>query len=108
MEKLIKSRWVLEEGQWSNAKRSFINRTKEESFCDIKMCIDGGILEFVGGPTGFERYHIEDMLLYDPAKHPEICICAGTINSWPACFVARQEVVDFLKSFGLARSPRKR
>ena len=62
------------------------------------MRIDGDILEFVGGPTGFERYYIADLLLRDPSKHPEICICGGTINRWPACFVDRQEVADFLNS----------
>ena len=100
MEKSINSRWTVEKGEWSNATNSFINRTKEESFRTIKMRIDGGILEFVGGPTGFERYRIEDMLSHDPSKHPEICICAGTINSWPACFVNRREVEDFLNSRG--------
>ena len=108
MEKTVKSRWVIEKGQWSAEERTYINRSKEEFFRTIKMRIDGDILEFIGGPTGNERYYIADLLLCGPYKHTEICICAGTINSWPACFVNRREVVDFLKSLGLCRSGRKR
>ena len=108
MEKTVKSRWVIEKGQWSAEERTYINRSKEEFFRTIEMRIDGDILEFIGGPTSNERYYIEDMLLHDPSKHPEICICAGAINKWSACFVDRQEVVDFLKSLGPGRSGRKR
>lgn len=59
------------------------------------------VLHFVGGPTGHESYYVEDMLnpidgikIYAPNT---LCICGGTINSWPRCEVPTDQVLKFLE-----------
>lgn len=98
----IKSRWIVEKGDWDNRTNHYVNRTKEVILKDIEMVIiegtNGRVLRFIGGPTGYECYYVSDLLVGDMStKNTEICICSGTINKWPTCFVKRSDVMRFLK-----------
>ena len=96
----INSRWVVEKGRWDENECTYINRKKETFERFIGMQIEDGntgkLIRFIGGPTGFESYYIEDLLSVDSLVK-ELCICAGTINRWPACYVDKQTVFDFIK-----------
>ena len=50
-------------------------------------------------PTGFESYRVED-LLREKKRPAQFFICAGTVNSWPSCWVLWEEVEDFLREAG--------
>ena len=96
----ITSRWIIEKGYWDHKLNDFTSRTTEEFTRKIKMTITandhGEILRFIGGPTGHESYYLAD-LLENKKNDGEFCICAGTINRWPACYVERKTVLDFIK-----------
>ena len=95
------SRWVVEKGRWDEDAGTFLDRTEEEF---IKM-IEAEVyetdssrltLEFLGGPTGFESYYLGDLVDLKDRDSEEFCICAGTINRWPACYVKRIDVVRLI------------
>ena len=67
MRQQINSRWVIEKGRWNE-----------------KLC----------GPNGHEAYHLYSLLPMDN-RQGEFCVCAGTINSWPACYVQWKDVKEF-------------
>ncbi len=94
----INSRWVTRTGIWDNNTKSYTKINEKETFKNIKMKIVEScgkkILQFIGGPTGFEAFYIDDLSLL--SNSIEFCICAGTINSWPACFVNRKELLKFI------------
>ena len=100
----INSRWVVEKGRWDNEENIFTDRTEETFERDIEMRIEasenGKILRFLGGPTGHESYYIKDLLLTDSTVK-EMCICGGTINRWPACYVDKQIIFNFIKRKGV-------
>ena len=49
-------------------------------------------MKFIGGPTGFESYYLED-LEGDTLDHDgDFCICGGTINSWANCTVDTADI----------------
>lgn len=95
----IKARFVTERGHWDGEK--FINRVSKTTWKTIHMELDksahGDIIRFLGGPTGHESYYVDDLLVKPQEEYPEFCICAGTINRWPACYVSRKEVFDFIR-----------
>ncbi len=97
----IESKWDYETGRWNNKKREFTDIKHKESVKTIKMRIEAVgnklVLRFIGGPTGFESYYIED-LLENKLRSDDFCICGGTINSWPACRVKWSEVEAFMKT----------
>ncbi len=98
--KTIVARWVVERGNWSPSGNTYINKVKQESTRELQIKIinsqGGDILQFIGGPTGYESYYVHD-LLDSVDDNQEICICGGTINSYAACYVDRKEVIDFIK-----------
>lgn len=100
----IKSYWRKEIGDWSEEK-GYHNR----QFSDIEEKIIEAIIEdagdqdkpcirFIGGPTGHEVYYIH-MLLENKRLVPgcDFSICAGTINSWPQCWVKWDDVLPLIK-----------
>ncbi len=98
MTTLITSRWRYENGDWDG--KDFSNRRVREQSIFLEMVCDGKKLEFIGGPTGFESYYVASLVCaYGGQPRPEeLCICAGTINSWPACYVPWDEVMSFVES----------
>ena len=102
MKKVIRARFVQKTGKWMEDQATYINIERRETMSDIVMEIvkqDRPILMFLGGPTGYESYYI-DSLLSHPHEHHELCICAGTINSWRECYVPTADVMAFLKEEG--------
>ena len=81
--------------KWNGNK--FVGHRSIKSRKLIEMEIDGDVLRFRGGPTGFESYCIKDLSL-PPGK--VFCICGGTVNSWPRCEVQTDDVIQFLKENG--------
>lgn len=57
------------------------------------------ILDFVGGPTGNEKYRVMD-LVKDQRRGEVFAICFGSPGSWPRCEVPWNEVVQFLADNG--------
>ena len=99
MRQQINSRWVIEKGRWNEKLRTYTDRTTEEFERQIEMEIiqdlyNNIILRFIGGPTGHEAYHLYSLLPMDN-RQGEFCVCAGTINSWPACYVQWKDVKEF-------------
>ena len=97
---LINSIWKTEKGKWNNSTESYTNRTvntfQRMLEMQLKQTDRGQIIQFVGGPTGFESYYTKDILATE-AKN-SICICGGTINSWPACYVDAKTVHHFIEN----------
>jgi len=101
----INSKWESEHAQWDSFQEKYVNRTiVPMSDKILKMEIidgkNGKILQFIGGPTGYESYYIEDLLKTPRSERTSFCICGGTVNSWPRCEVPWSDVLDFLKSQG--------
>ena len=99
MKRTINSRWVIEKGRWSEKLRTYTDRTRLEFERPVEIEIihnlrDKHILLFMGGPTGHEAYYLDGLLPMDD-RQGEFCICAGTINSWPACYVQWADVKKF-------------
>jgi len=100
----IKSFWTYEKGRWSEEHNDYIDRnTSEPQEKILTMEIvdhgTGPILQFNGGPTGYESYYVADLVARQP-KGAYMAICAGTINSWAQCRVRSQDVVAFLSAAG--------
>ena len=97
----IPSRWIIERGYWNHELDGFTSRTTEEFTRTIQMIITAGdhgeILRFIGGPTGHESFYLADLLKHKN-ENGELCICAGTVNRWPACYVNKKSVLDFIKA----------
>lgn len=100
--RVIDSRWETEK-RWIVGKRQE-SRTKITTR-KLTMAIlpkghdgqsDKPILEFQNGPTGFESYYLEDLTL---EGERDFCICAGTPNRWPACYVDMPTVRQFVKEY---------
>ena len=96
----INSRWVVEKGRWDEKSNTFTQQTKKTFeriiYMHLEDCKKGQLLRFIGGPTGYESYYVKDLLLNDP-NAGEMCICGGTINRWPSCYVNMKIVKDFIK-----------
>ena len=102
----IKSYWRYETGRWSEGKRSFVDRkwsSIQEKMLDVVVELykdkkgDRPILQFKGGPTGFESYYIEDLLRDIDSKIGKLYICVGTINRWNSCWVEWKDLKYILK-----------
>ena len=101
----IKSYWRREVAEWSE-EHGYINRQfrpiKEK---EIQILIeepdnDKPVLRFLGGPTGHESYYIEDLLRNRLLQESEdFMICAGTVNSWPQCWVKWADVKPLLEKY---------
>ena len=102
----IQGSWSVEKGRWKEGE-GFVDRHTDHFFRDLEMVIEppslgkGAIIRFVGGPTGYESYYVEDLQRPNSRQGCNtFCICAGTINSWPRCEVPWADVVAFLKANG--------
>lgn len=106
----INSEWFALTGKWDEKTEKYINQKitrlpdrilqmKIVDNSNISDNPDNKIIEFIGGPTGYETYYINDLLKDRKSVYNEnnLCICAGTINSWYSCFVKWQDVFNFLK-----------
>jgi hypothetical protein len=97
----IDSRWEIEK-RW--AKDGKQHSSVDVKIRPIKMSIGVKlcglarmtILDF-DGPTGFESYNLEDLV--DLESDKDFCICGGTPNRWPACFVSMPEVRKFVQDY---------
>jgi len=110
MKKEINSKWEMSIGTWDRTLGEYINVEKRSREKTIRMEVierkgEEDLIEFVGGPTGFETYSICS-LLENPSfniiteKSRSFCICGGTINKWPRVIVDLNEVVRFLSREG--------
>ncbi len=102
----IESEWFALIANWDENTEKYINHhTIQLPNRILRMKIinhsdnpDNKILEFIGGPTGYETYYINDLLKNKKLYCDEnFCICAGTINSWHSCFVKWKDIFNFLK-----------
>ena len=99
------------DSRWETEKRRLVSHgKKQESHTEtttrkLTMAIlpkgrDGlgnkPILEFRGGPTGHENYYLEDITLEGKG---DFCICGGTPNRWPACYVDMPTVRKFVEEY---------
>jgi len=93
------------DSRWETEKRWLEDRVQrsstETTIRKLTMVItaddrDQAILRFRDGPTGFEAYHLEDLKLEGEG---DFCICMGTANRWPACFVNKAEVQKFIDEY---------
>ncbi len=103
---LIESEWQYEKGKWDKETCQFIDRTFSKLFIkEIKIKIFLNILsgketvQFVGGPTGFESYFLEDLENHDLNNTNKFCICGGTINSWARCTVRSKDIYNAIKQY---------
>jgi len=104
----INSKWTALRAEWDG--QNFVNE-HEAPLPDKVLSMELStrpdwegnlkqVLYFRGGPTGFESYYVEDLL--DPETgisargDVDLCICGGTINSWPRCTVSTADVLKFL------------
>lgn len=94
----INSRWETEK-RWLKEfeqKSSTDTSTRELTMHIVTEGHDKPILRFEGGPTGFESYYLEDIKLEGEG---DFCICAGTANRWPACYVDMPTVRKFVEEY---------
>lgn len=101
MPKQIISYWKVTRGVWNNKECKYENFSQTFYNKQIEMEITQGkhgpVLRFIGGPTGYESYYIEDLMKNSLREGTDFCICAGTINSWPECKVPWDEVFHFIQ-----------
>jgi hypothetical protein len=93
----IKSFWQCEYGSWDEGERRYVEKELtpiEEKEIEFTIINDGKdpILKFIGGPTGHESYYIRDLIRASRMDHVKFYICAGTINSYPSCYVLWEDV----------------
>jgi hypothetical protein len=101
----IESLWICETGRWDDQTNSYvdISRRSETKQIGLRLYVANNGkegLEFVGGPTGFEQYYLEDMVDMVNEYCTDFAICFGTINSWPKCLVKVADVRKFLEEEG--------
>ena len=99
----IKCKWIVETADWNKATNSYENRQSTETERTISMQLikkeHGTVIQFFGGPTGYESYYVEDLMNNHESKSKDLCICGGTVNSWPRCIVNRDTVFNFIKEY---------
>jgi hypothetical protein len=101
----IDSKWFALTADWDNNTEKFVNHCETQlPNRIIKMKIfeqgdpDKKILKFIDAPTGYESYYINDLIKTIKLNYNEdLCICAGTTNSWHRCCVKWGDVVNYLK-----------
>ncbi len=105
----IPAYWQLETGRFDTKLNTFTDRKLSEiTECQLPVKIEPSnyssdlILRFLGGPTGYESYYLTDIEqnLSKTIENREFYICAGTINSWPCCWVKTDElkkIINFYK-----------
>jgi len=98
----VKSWWTYEKGRWSEKEGKYIDKTISPVYTKdleigFKKVNGKDILKFIGGPTGFESYYLED-LEGDTLDHDgDFCICGGNINSWAKCSVKSKDIHNAIK-----------
>lgn len=100
----IESEWFSLNARWDGTGYTDRSVSKMPGRILKMMIIDGSdksrgkILQFIGGPTGHETYYINDLFKdTNLEKSGNLCICAGTINSWPSCYVKWDDVLNYLR-----------
>jgi hypothetical protein len=103
---IIKSEWKYEKADWDNVNGRFVNKTISEIFIkDIEIKVYKDIItgrelvKFIGGPTGWETYRLEDLKEHDLDNYDRFCICAGTINSWANCTVSSRDIHKAIEAY---------
>jgi len=102
---IISSEWIYETGNWDGTINDFVTITFSEVFIkDIELIVykdltGKEIVRFLGGPTGFEYYRMEDLKLHDLDNDERFCICGGTINSWANCTVSCRDIHKTIKQY---------
>jgi len=103
MEEEIVAIFTTETARWNENLEEYVDRESRTEVKDIKMVVetrdDKAILRFVGGPTGYESYYIEDLDGWKD-RVGSFCICGGTVNRWPKCEVHWPDVQRFLVANG--------
>jgi hypothetical protein len=63
------------------------------------------VLQFYGGPTGYEAYRLDDQFIGILKDLPtdDLCICGGTINAWDKCIVSRKDVLTYITKEGFVK-----
>ena len=97
----IKATFTTEYGRFDSKLNKFVDKYGHTEYKVLEMRVvlkmNLPILEFIGGPTGFETYYLEDLRRSNLNNgNNEFCICGGTINKWPRCIVNKKEVFDFI------------
>lgn len=96
----IKSCCVWKTGVVDENKRQWLKKEEREEektlILELFKKEDRIKFKFLKGPIGFEEYDVLRFLKHAGKKDEFFCICAGTINSWPECYVSKDEIVDFL------------
>lgn len=97
----IQSIFTFETGRYDKESNLFVDRKSSPEPRELEIIKeirnDKEVLVFIGGPTGFESYYIEDLKKNISVKSGDFCICGGTINSWPRCIVKVEDILDFIK-----------
>lgn len=96
----INSFWQRKTGEWNGKK--FIKKQKspvEEKLLEVVLILGdkNETVKFLGGPTGYETYCLKDLLKLK--ENENFCICGGTLNSWPNCYVKAKDLSQILKHF---------
>ena len=101
----IKSYWQRGYAKWDGGK--YVDKKLSEvEEKELKVTLDitntdKPIIKFHGGPTGFESYYLNDILEnpFGLNENDNFCICGGTINSWPRCWVKTKDFKSILEVF---------
>ena len=84
-------------------KQKYLCWHTEERTKELEMVIEGDmngkVVRFKGGPTGFESYYVNSIFEDSVPTTEEMCICAGTINKWAKCYVNKKEVMNFIMEY---------
>lgn len=101
----IATKFVFETATWRDHPPGYYDRKTREEPRTLTLSIDksnprGDIIKFNGGPTGFESYYIKDLLSGRRKGGDELCICGGTVNSWPSCRIDWATIEAFLQDEG--------
>lgn len=102
----IQAEFIRETGRYSDEMKTYVDRHVIKKYKNIfvNICEDASgrlLLKFYGGPTGHECYLLDSILSdfkrWEDSTSDTLCICAGTINRWDACYVSIKDVHKFIK-----------
>jgi hypothetical protein len=91
---------------WCPQDRKYQRLTQEihEKNIAVRLIVRGAparsLLDFAG-PTGCETYSLDDMRDLAWSGNSDFAACAGTVNSWPGCFVNVADIRKFLEDQGI-------
>lgn len=98
----IMSYWQTETGRWDEEKETFTNlkfSEIKEKIIQVEYQPEKDVIQFLGGPTGYESYYFADIYKsIHKWKSEKLYICAGTLNSWSSCYVKISDLLDIMNS----------